>query len=79
MDYLSLKDEIVAVVKVEMERLLGLGELGALRKEEIEKFLEKRFGVDCPSNLVDTRLNEMMSSFEELYIPLASINIQKYT
>ncbi|KKT42013.1 MAG: hypothetical protein UW64_C0017G0018 [Microgenomates group bacterium GW2011_GWC1_44_37] len=74
----SLKDEVVRIIRHTVDELKGSNNLTSEREMEILEFLDSRFDGNYPNDLLERRLNEMMSKFEELYLPLAEIEISKY-
>lgn len=78
MEFQSLRDEIVWVVRHTVDELKVGNNLTSEREKEILEFLASRFDSNYPNDLIERRLNEMMSKFEELYLPLAEIKISKY-
>lgn len=78
MEFSSLREEISFKVRKELELLTPESGVSDDRKQEIEDFLETRFGLETEENIVEGRLNEMIERFPEMYLTLVTIDIKKY-
>lgn len=76
--FVSLREEVLNAIKNSVEAMYSSGQMSHQRREEIEKFVESRFGVAIKQDVIEKRVNEALDRFPELYTVLTNINISKY-